>query len=88
MGHNVITITDAETGDQETVFAAPDNTTMARALWVFLIENLRPGLIVELSLPRLGILSQETAVKLSPERYAAIMNQEERASDQPEKVTR
>jgi hypothetical protein len=41
---------------------------------VFLVENLRPGLTVDLSVPELGSLKSETAVKLPAERYAAIMD--------------
>lgn len=47
---NVITIVPAG-GDVagKTVFHAPANSQAARALWVFLIENLQAGFTVELS---------------------------------------
>lgn len=80
---NAITIM-GETGQPEAMFQAPTDRTVAANLWVYLVENLRPGLTVELSLPELGILTNETAVKIPVERYTAIMNQEEHVFDQPQ----
>jgi hypothetical protein len=69
---NVMTV--SENGQGVTMFQAPDNRHVAGQLWVFLVENLRPGLNVDLSVPGLGSLKSETAVKLSAEQCADIMD--------------
>lgn len=38
----------SKNGEWQTVFKAPADTYAARELWVFLVDNLRPGFIVEL----------------------------------------
>jgi len=72
MGHNVITISDAETGNQETVFAAPDNRMLARALWVYLVDNLRQGLIVNLDIETQQ-LEWPSGEKIPPDIYKTFM---------------
>lgn len=69
---NVMTI--SENGQGVVMFQAPDNQHVASQLWIFFVENLRPGLNVDLSVPGLGSLESETAVKLSAERYAGIVD--------------
>ena len=44
------TITIFEDDQSVMVFPAPDDKYMARSLWVFLVDNLRPGFIVHLSI--------------------------------------
>lgn len=67
---NVLTI--SEDGQGVAMFQAPDNRHVASQLWIFFVENLRPGLTVDLSVPGLGNLESETAVKITAERYAVI----------------
>ncbi|MFW5941918.1 MAG: hypothetical protein ACOC9V_06125 [Chloroflexota bacterium] len=57
------------------MFPAPENRFVARSLWVFLVENLRPGLVVDL---RNGpsVISRETGAKVPIELYKTLMEQE------------
>ncbi|MCP4416176.1 MAG: hypothetical protein GY805_06120 [Chloroflexi bacterium] len=71
---NVITIetrTDNGRGGG-TIFRAPADNRAARQLWVFLVENLQHGFVVELS-NGASKLTRPSGEKLPPEAYAEAM---------------
>jgi hypothetical protein len=73
---HVITIEPSpdNTGAGGVMFRAPADNQAARQLWVFLVENLRPGFVVELSsYDGAAELTRLSGAKLSPELYAAVM---------------
>jgi hypothetical protein len=56
------------------MFRAPADNHAARQLWVFLVENLQSGFVVELSsYDGAAELTRLSGAKLSPELYAAVM---------------
>lgn len=71
MNDNVISI-EGQSG--KTIFKAPADNSAARALWVFLVENLRPGFDVELS-NGVSELTQMSGNKLPPDLYAKVMGE-------------
>ena len=72
---NVITIEAAGNGRAGgTIFRAPADNQAARALWVFLVENLQPGFIVELS-NGAAELTRPSGQKLPPDLYAKVMGE-------------
>ena len=74
---NVITIEptgeDGRTGS--IMFRAPADIRAARSVWVFLVENLQPGFMVELS-TNSSELSQASGKPVPPELYAQVMANE------------
>ena len=56
-----------------TMFRAPADNQAARALWVFLVENLQPGFVVELS-NGVSELTRPSGNQLPPELYAKVMS--------------
>jgi hypothetical protein len=57
------------------MFRAPADNHAARQLWVFLVENLQRGWVVELSsFDGAAELVRPSGAKLPPELYAAIMD--------------
>lgn len=54
------------------VFPAPNDNAAARALWVFLVENIRPGFVVELS-NGVSELTRLSGDKLPPALYRKVM---------------
>ena len=76
MGDEEKTIfTILEDGRTVTMFTAPGNVYAARQLWVFLVENLRPGLEVTLSHKHVQ-LRRDSGRKITPELYRRIMDME------------
>jgi hypothetical protein len=71
---NTIAISE-ETGQLITSFRAPQNSYAARAVFIALAENLRPGLIIELS-GRGGAASLPTGVPVDTDLYERIMGYE------------
>lgn len=71
MTDNVISIEGQSGG---TIFKAPADNDAARALWVFLVENLRPGFAVELS-NSISELTRMSGSKLPPDLYAKVMGE-------------
>lgn len=62
-----------------TVFRAPPNKWAARELWVFLVDNLRPGFTVELVThaddgSAAAELIRPSGRKVTPELYASLMD--------------
>jgi hypothetical protein len=49
MSDNMIIIEPIEAGGDAVMFRAPADNQAARQLWIFLVENLRTGFVVELS---------------------------------------
>jgi len=73
---NVITIEPAMNGRTGgSIFRAPADNHAARQLWVFLVENLQPGFVVELS-NGASELTRPSGAKLPPELYAKVMGGE------------
>lgn len=68
---NNITITNAG-GHPEAMFTAPDEEVAARSLLVYLAENLRPGLVIELDIGA-EKLTLPTGEKIPPKLYSAVM---------------
>lgn len=62
-----------EDGKSQTVFPAPRDSRPARSLWVFLVENLRPGLEVELIHSNQRLV-RDSGKKLSIELYRRVMD--------------
>ena len=57
-------------------FPAPNNNAAARALWVFLVENIRPGFVVELSsFGGAAELTRLSGAPVPPELYARVMGE-------------
>ena len=79
---NVITIEPGSENGRSggTMFRAPANSQAARSLWVFLVENLQHGFVVELS-NGASELTRPSGDKLPPELYAKVMGIERRAED-------
>ena len=48
MSNLTITIYDEDGKTPRLMFPAPGEKYIARSLWVFLVDNLRPGFVVEL----------------------------------------
>lgn len=71
MNDNVISIEGQSGG---TIFKAPADNSAARALWMFLVENLRPGFDVELS-NGVSELTQMSGGSLLPDMYAKVMGE-------------
>jgi hypothetical protein len=71
---HTISIYDQE-GTCEVMFRGPDNPYVSRALWVYLVENLKPGRVVELSNGAAG-LTRPTGQKVPPALYAKVMGME------------
>lgn len=71
---NVITIEPAAGNEAAggTMFRAPADNRAARALWVFLAENIQPGFIVELS-NGVSELTRLSGDKLPPDLYQKVM---------------
>ena len=64
-------------------FKAPEDGFAARALWVFLVENLREGSVVELEIPGDSLqLSRPSGAPLPEELYRAIMRGDVISDDQ------
>lgn len=64
--------------DWMSIFQAPADKYAARQLWVFLVDNLRPGFIVELSTladdgQPAAELTRLSGHKVTPELYASLM---------------
>jgi hypothetical protein len=71
---HMIIIEPIEAGDG-TMFRAPADNQAARQLWVFLVENLQSGFVVELSsFGGAAELTRPSGAKLPPELYAAVMD--------------
>lgn len=71
---NVITIEPASNSRAGgTIFRAPADNQAARQLWDFLVENLQPGFVVELS-NGTSELTWPSGQKLPPDLYAKIMS--------------
>jgi hypothetical protein len=71
---NSIAISE-ETGQLITSFRAPQNSYAARAVFVALAQNLRPGLVIELS-GRGGEVTLPTGVPIDTNLYERIMGYE------------
>lgn len=69
---NVITIADLD-GNPETVFRGPGDGAAARALWVYLVENLRSGLLVELDIGT-EALQFPSGEKIPTDMYSIFMS--------------
>lgn len=70
---NVITIEPEGNGRADgTIFRAPADTRAARQLWVFLVENLQPGFVIELS-DGVSDLTRPSGQKLPPDLYTKVM---------------
>lgn len=70
---NVITIEPVNNGRAGgAIFRAPADNHAARTLWVFLVENLQTGFIVELS-NGVSELTRPSGQKLPPELYTKVM---------------
>lgn len=70
---HTITITGA---DSAVAFAAPADRHAARALWVFLVENLQGGLLVELtSQDQETELAGQSGLPLPTAVYTAVMGE-------------
>ena len=74
INQNVITIEPAPGNETagRTMFQAPADSRAAHQLWVFLIENLRPGFCVKLSSGQ-SALDAMTGGKLPPAQYREVM---------------
>jgi hypothetical protein len=57
------------------MFRAPDDSHAARALWVFLVENLKPGHVVELS-SGAAELTRPSGEKIPAPLYEKIMEKD------------
>lgn len=71
---NVITIERKDGGAGGAIFRAPANNQAARQLWVFLVENLQPGFIVELS-NGAAELTRPSGQKLPHDLYKLVMRE-------------
>lgn len=70
---HVISIESKEGDRGGVIFPAPADITLAKSLWVFLVENLQPGFVVELSsFDGAAELTRPSGQKLSPELYARV----------------
>ena len=72
------TVSTIERGDGQpgaVMFRAPADNQAARALWVFMVENLQPGFIVELT-NGAAELTRPSGGALPAELYAKVMRQE------------
>lgn len=67
-----ITIFD-ENKNFVTMFPAPPNKYVARQLWVFLVDNLQPGFIVQLG-SQFSEITRPSARKVTPELYKSLMD--------------
>jgi hypothetical protein len=71
---NEITIRDLAGVKNIPKFTAPEERLAARALWVFLVESLPVGFVVELQIPQEGLqLAMETGSPLPEDQYRRIM---------------
>lgn len=72
---HTITITHpAGPGQGGVIFSAGENVTAAKALWCWLVENLQPGWVVDLSsFDGAAELTRPSGEPLPAELYAAIM---------------
>ncbi len=71
---NVITIERSNGQAGGAIFRAPADNHAARALWVFLVENLQPGFVVELS-NGVAELTRPSGAALPAELYQKVMGQ-------------
>ncbi|MCA9872489.1 MAG: hypothetical protein KC441_02510 [Anaerolineales bacterium] len=70
---NVIKIEpEGNGGAGGTIFRAPADNQAARTLWVFLVENLQPGFVVELS-NGVSKLTRPSGQKLPPDLYTKVV---------------
>lgn len=68
-----IHIKHSVTGHSQVIFRAPEDPYVARTLWVYLVENLKPGWLVGLHDPS-GMLARHSGDRVPPKIYAAVMN--------------
>lgn len=72
---HVISIEKRDGSAGGTLFRAPADNLAARQLWVFLVENLQPGFVVELSSQNgAAELTRPSGDKMPIELYARIMD--------------
>lgn len=71
---NVITIEPGPGNGRAggTLFRAPADNQAARQLWVFLVESLQPGFVVDLS-NGISELTRPSGQKLPPDLYKKVM---------------
>lgn len=64
-------------------FKAPEDGFAARALWMFLVENLREGFVVELEIPGDSLdLSRPSGAALPQDLYRAVLRGDVVSNDQ------
>lgn len=69
----VITIFEQDGKRPCTMFPAPADTYAARSLWVFLVDNLQPGFVVELG-DDVSEITRCSGHKVPPELYRSLMD--------------
>lgn len=63
------------TGDSDGVmFRVADDRHVSRQLWIFMIENIRPGFVVTLQVMGGGELSQASGNKVGAVEYRRLMD--------------
>lgn len=69
-----IVIYDESGKKPQVMFPAPADKYAARSLWVFLVDNLRPGFVVELQLADMAEITRPSGRKVTPELYQSLMD--------------
>ena len=74
MSDKTIVIYDESGNETQAMFPAPADKYAALSLWVFLVDNLQPGFIVELQIgDNLSAITRASGQKVTPELYHALM---------------
>lgn len=73
---NVLEISpiDASIGSKSVLFKLPDDRAAAVSIWVFLVENLKEGFVVDMS-ANTSELTRVSGHALPPELYGRLMSQ-------------
>lgn len=82
MSNKVITILDVSGSRPRMMFPAPADKYAARSLWVFLVDNLKPGFVVGLSIndsegESMSELTRPSGRKVPIELYESLMEGQE-----------
>lgn len=78
MSSKVITIFDEGGSRPRTMFPAPADKYAARSLWVFLVDNLQPGFVVQLG-DEASEITRPSGRKVPIELYESLMEGREDA---------
>lgn len=82
MSNTVISIFDESGTHPHMMFPTPKDKYMARSLWVFLVDNLKPGFVVTLSInddknETVSELVRPSGQKVPIELYESLMEGQE-----------